>query len=209
MASTATVLLADGRGISDTELAVFHGWLGNGEALRLARFVRAERRRQFLIGRGMLRQALGGLLGVAPSAIALDERPGKAPLLLTPGGGGVGFSLSHSGPWVACAVSAESALGLDIERLDPARKIDALARQAFTVEQAAWLAARPAAGRVRDFYELWSEVEACIKLGEGASGVYLLSHPEVSVVLCSAQPLSAAPELMVRPPRSQAAILPS
>ncbi len=126
-----------------------------GEALRHGRFLRRERQRQFLVGRLLLRQADGQLLGVAPHTLRLGERPGRAPhLALADATLAVPFfSLSHSGPWVACAVSADTALGLDIEMLDSARDLLALAEQAFGAASAAALAALPDLARVPHFYQ--------------------------------------------------------
>lgn len=196
MAHTAQVWLIDCRDIEDAALAHYSEWLGPCETLRLARFVRRERRRQFLVGRVVLRQALGQVLGVPARTLKLLERPGCAPLLDLPGQTLPGFSLSHSGPWVACALSSSTAIGLDIELLDAARDIDALAAQALEPQQQAWLAGRAASTRVRDFYELWSGQEARYKLNEPAVFETTIYHPELSLALCSAQRLASDPQLV-------------
>jgi 4'-phosphopantetheinyl transferase len=195
MHHTATVWLLDCRGLGDEELAPFAAWLGPSEAQRLTRFVRAGRRRQFVAGRALLRQSLGQLLGMAPVDVRLVERPGNAPLLDLPGSAEVGFSLSHSGHWVSCAVSATSRLGLDVELIDASRNIDELAAQAFDAEQQAWLDDRPASHRLRNFYQLWSAAEARFKLGPPVAHESQLQHPELSIVVCSARPLAHEPEL--------------
>lgn len=197
MQHTATVWLLDCRDIGDEELAPFAGWLGPSEVQRLERFVRAGRRRQFVAGRALLRKTLGQLLDMAPADVRLAERAGNAPLLDLPGTADVGFSLSHSGDWVACAVSATARLGLDVERLDATRNIDELAAQAFDAEQQAWLAGRPAAERLHDFYQLWSAAEARFKLGAPVAHELHLSHPELSIVLCSARRLVPEPEVKI------------
>lgn len=191
----AQVWLVDGSTVGDRALAGFMSWLTPAEAQRYGRFVRRERQRQFLIGRVLLRQALGRLLGMPGSSVRLLERAGNAPLLDLPGSASVGFSLSHSGVWIACAVSATTAVGLDIEVIDPARDLAALAAQAFDSEQNAWLAARPEASRARDFYQLWSEKEALFKLQLPSAQCIRLMHPALSVALCSAYRLERAPEL--------------
>lgn len=188
--------MLDTREAGEAGLDAFLPWLGEGELARYRRFVRQERKTQFVAGRILLRMALGELLGADPRSFAFEERVGQAPLLCGPALAG-GFSISHSGPWVACAVSADTALGLDIEQCDPGRDIDALAAQALDAGQQAWLAARPAHTRRNDFYQLWSEHEARIKLGVPAAQSTVLYHPELSVVLCSAQPLTAAPAIMM------------
>jgi 4'-phosphopantetheinyl transferase len=195
MQHTATVWLLDCRGIGDEELAPFAEWLGPSEAERLTRFVRAGRRRQFVAGRALLRQSLGQLLGIAPADVRLVERAGNAPLLDLPGCAEVGFSLSHSRHFVACAVSATSRLGLDVEFIDASRNIDELAAQAFDAQQQAWLAGRPVADRLRDFYRMWSVAEARFKLGTPVAHESYLPHPELSIVLCSARSLVAEPDV--------------
>jgi 4'-phosphopantetheinyl transferase len=197
MQHTATVWLLDCREIGDEELEPFAGWLGPSEAERLTRFVRAGRRRQFVAGRALLRKSLGQLLGMAPADVRLVERPGNAPLLDLPDCAEVGFSLSHSGHWVACAVSATSRLGLDVELIDASRNIVELAAQAFDAEQQAWLAARPVADRLRDFYQLWSANEARFKLGTAVAEEFYLAHPDLSIVLCSARRLAQTAPLKV------------
>jgi 4'-phosphopantetheinyl transferase len=198
----AEVWLTDGDAAGAASLSRFHGWLGPDELARHQRFVREQRRRQFVVGRGLLRMALGRALNVAPQTICLEERPGMAPRLLLPelpAAAGVGFSISHSGRWVACAASAQTALGLDIEMRDASRDIGALAAQAFDAfEMSGWerLQSLPEAQRVDGFYRLWSEKEARFKLGPSPeTHCVVLPHAELSVVLCSATPLLAVPRL--------------
>jgi 4'-phosphopantetheinyl transferase len=195
MPACALLHLVDGRGVAEDRLGDFVGWLGAGELSRYQRFVRPERRRQFLLGRVLARKALGLLLGVTPQDLHIADRPGQAPVLLGPHST-TSFSISHSGPWVACAVSADSALGLDIEQLDSTRNILALAEQAFGPERWAWLAAQPSETRLRDFYTMWSTQEARIKLGVEPAMTTELQHPDISIVLCSSVPLSPLPQVI-------------
>ncbi len=193
----AEVWLADGDAAGAASLSKFHGWLGPDELARHQRFVREQRQRQFVFGRGLLRMALGSLLNCAPETIRLEEQFGKAPRLVLPSRPEVGFSISHSGRWVACAISMQTALGLDIEMRDPSRDLDALAAQAFEADETlAWarLQSQPRAQRVEGFYRLWSEKEARFKLGQPArEHCLLLPHLELSIVLCSALPLAVPP----------------
>jgi 4'-phosphopantetheinyl transferase len=188
-AITAELYLADTRALSDARIDELMAWLGADELLRYRRFVRRERQRQFVAGRVLLRHALGRLLDVPARVLQFEEQIGKGPALLAPHKAR-GFSISHTGHWVAVAVSAGTALGLDIETLDPERDVLGLARQAFSAEQIAWLAARPEAGRVRDFYRMWSEHEARIKLNHENGYCIELPHAQISIALCSVQPLA-------------------
>jgi len=193
------IWLADADAITDASLQRYLGWLTPGELARHGRFVREQRRRQFVAGRVLLRMALAPLLRVQPQQVLLEERNGQAPRLLTPAPGGAapGFSISHSGRWVACAVG-EHALGLDIEVRDPARDLAALAKQAFDAdEMARWQQMQrwDDEARVEGFYRLWSEKEARIKLGMAVGGYCIaVPHEELSVVLCSAVQPAGVPE---------------
>lgn len=181
--------LVDSAALPGPALAAGLGWLGEAERLRHARFLRAERARQFVAGRVLLRLAIGALLGVAPRSVELLERPGNAPALLFPERPALGLSISHSGPWVACAVSLEAPVGLDIERIDPARDVAALAEQAFGAETAALLAALDEAGRIHAFYRQWCRYEAHIKLGRECAHDHCFELPGLALVLSSTRPL--------------------
>lgn len=190
----------DGRTVGDDTLARYVAWLNPAELDRYQNFVRPERRRQFLIGHVLLRLVMGNLLNIQADTISLTERPGNAPLLncAEPA---PGFSLSHSGPWIACAVSAQTALGLDIEVKDAARDLASLSAQAFDADEIAWFQAQPDKARVAAFYALWSSKEARYKLASthdlASSGANcIVPHPDISIVLCSALPLMAIPRLM-------------
>jgi len=198
MSAVASLWMADVDGVTDENLLRLRDWLSSSEEARCRRFVRAQRQRQFVAGRVLLRMALGSLLGVAPRDIELEDRPGDAPLLKAPvaRGRAPGFSISHSGRWVACAVSAQTALGLDIEVRDPQRDLAALAAQAFDADEMAQWADLDEAQRVAGFYSLWSWKEARFKLGGTAQAHRLdLPHEALSVVLCSALPLKAPPRI--------------
>lgn len=198
--ASARVALVDTSGLGAAQLAPWLDRLGAEEAARYRRFVRPERARQFLVGRVLLRQLAGCLLGVPAAAFVVTERPGQAPLLQLAGGqaGVPFFSLSHSGPWVACALSAETALGLDIEVIDPRRDTGALARHAFDAGECAALAVLAPEEAMDGFYRLWSGKEARYKLGPCAfASCVSLAHPGLAAVLCSATPLTVAPSMVL------------
>lgn len=190
---TTLLWLTDTRALPEATLKGFAPWLGEGERLRCARFARAERRRQFIAGRALLRLALGRLLAVAPGGIVLRERPDNAPALETPAPGGVGFSISHSGPWVACAASLEGAVGLDIERIDLRRDALALARQALGPDALARLRLCEGEERSRAFYRMWCLHEARIKLGGPSAADYFFERPGLALALRCGRPLAAPP----------------
>jgi len=193
-ASDTLLWMIDAGAYQPGMLAPYHAWLGQEEQARCERFVRSERQRQFIVGRALLRSMLGRLLDIAPQAVTLIEQPGKAPALdramTTP----IGLSISHSGPWVACAVSAKTAVGLDIERIDPARDVLALAEQAFGTDDVAILRACEPAMQHAAFYRMWCAHEACIKLGRRAGAVaYPAAGKGLAAALACAEALPLPP----------------
>ena len=82
------------------------------------------------------------------------------------------FNVSHSGDWLACAVTAGTAVGLDVEYCDPARDVMKLARRFFQAREIAALQACSQGEQTAKFYDYWTLKEACIKargktLGQG------------------------------------------
>lgn len=195
MASTGHVLLwaVDADTVAPDVLERHAAWMGASERERCMRFVRPERQRQFIVGRALLRRALGGLLKIEPAAVGLVERPGLAPALLVDAD--VGFSISHSGRWVACAAGAGVSLGLDIERTDPRRDVMSLAEHVFGAKEVAILRDSEPACRHAAFYRMWCAHEARIKLGHASAVEYPIALPGLAGVLACTQPLETVPVL--------------
>lgn len=192
MTATASLWMVNTDSVADEVLMAYRSCLSVEESARCERFVRGQRQRQFVIGRVLLRMALGELLNLSPRNLQLAEQSGKAPRLITPAShdGLPSFSISHSGRWVACAVSEQSTLGLDIEMKKAERDFTALAQQAFdktALERWERIQSLSVKEQTDGFYPLWSEQEARFKLGLiGEGHCVVLPHAELSVVLCSA-----------------------
>jgi len=190
------VWLVNADAVDEASLDFHAALLGSSERARCAHFLRPERRRQFIIGRTLLRRMLGRLLAIDPATILLEERAGQSPELMFPREFLGGFSISHSGCWVACAASIHTGLGIDIERVDPERDVLALAEQAFGPVDLAFLRACTPAERHSNFYQLWCQHEARFKLGTFSAMDYVLQWPGLAGVLACAKPLCAAPSLV-------------
>jgi len=127
-------------------------------------FVRAAKAAESLAAELLLVNALLCDFGFYGSAeFAYGER-GK-PYLVTPEG--VWFSISHSDRWAVCAISDEGEVGVDIQKIVPART--QIAERYFNAEQNARLRALPeGAEQNRLFTELWARREASIKARGGS-----------------------------------------
>ena len=197
-AAYATIWLANVDVLPGGLVPEWAGSLSVGEQQRYRAFVRELRQRQFVAGRLMLRQAIMRAAGVPPDAIQIDEQLGKPPVVTLGVRAPVpSFSISHSGPWVACAVSMESPIGLDVEVPDPQRDIAALAAQAFGAVEANRLMALPEPVRVAEFYAAWCLAEAKFKLGHQAESCHAVEHDQVAIALCAARGLAGPPALRI------------
>ena len=163
---TATLWLLNGNCVCDDALAFFVQRLSSNEANHYDSFLRRERQRQFLLGRTLLRFAVSNLTGLPVDGLDVVERPGRAPLLVLPDSqhASPNFSLSHSRNWVACVVSCDVTLGLDIEVNETARDTTAISELVFHPSEHLWLLTLSNAERVASFYEIWCAREALHKL---------------------------------------------
>ncbi|MBC3880909.1 4'-phosphopantetheinyl transferase superfamily protein [Undibacterium sp. LX40W] len=173
--------------------------LSVAEALRYQRFLRPERAQQFLLGRYLLRHQLSSLLGIPAVEVPLSERPNNAPLLDLKGLPPIGFSISHSQQWVACAIAKDAKLGLDIEVIDPQRDVLALAEHSFHHAQIAELLAKSQQDQIEYFYQCWTAKEAQIKLSAACQELQHLRYsryPELAIAVCSDTAIACAPEIL-------------
>jgi 4'-phosphopantetheinyl transferase len=205
----------DGGLVNEDDIGFFAKQLGASEARRYGSLRRRERKRQFLLGRMLLRFAVSRLLSLPPDTLGVVERDGNAPRLVLSDSQSAqpSFSLSHSGDWVACAVSSSVNLGVDIEFNDSTRNIFEVSHMAFHANECLWLLQQSEAARLSAFYQLWCIREALYKLmcalgretvslpivggdgrldsrGAGWYG-YTLAHFGLTIAVCSDQPLSA------------------
>lgn len=210
---SVTLWLMDGRAIQEPELARLGHRLSPPQAQRFARFRRPERQRQYLLGRMLLQYAISHATGMPPEAVGMVEQPGAAPLLVLPENVSCpAFSLSHSRRWIACATSAGTRLGIDIEVMDERRDVLALAEAAFDADEREFIRRQSDDARVPAFYRLWTMKEALFKLWSNAGrpgkpppvvssagelqlqvdgwACTLLDHPQLAICLCSALPLA-------------------
>jgi 4'-phosphopantetheinyl transferase len=124
---------------------------------------RAER----LAVRALLRRLLAEVVGPDAARARIATRAAGQPYL--PDLPGLGISLSHDGGWVAAALGAGHAVGVDVQLPAPASA--ALLRRCCAAEVRAELSALPARLRDREFAWIWTAQEACVKAtGAGLAG---------------------------------------
>ncbi len=141
------------------------------ELERAARFHREEHRVHFIVAHAALRDILHRYLAEEPAAIPflLNER-GKPSLPPERNPGEIEFNLSHSGSLSLVALTRGVPVGVDVERIRPARDHEAVARRFFSENEVAGYFALPEEERRAAFFHIWTRKEAYIKaLGVGLS----------------------------------------
>lgn len=136
-------------------------WLTPQERARYDAMRSLRRREQFLVGHWLLRTLATEFSASPPEdwSFFLDERGRPALRSRNRDGSALHASVSHSGDWVACAVS-EQPIGIDIECDSRPRDLDRLAGEVFPAEQWRPFAELPEAERRLGFYEQWTLREA-------------------------------------------------
>ncbi|HET9126172.1 MAG TPA: 4'-phosphopantetheinyl transferase superfamily protein [Solirubrobacteraceae bacterium] len=136
------------------------------EELARARAMRTARLRARLIADlGWRRRLLAQRLGTSPEAVRFRRSERGKPHLV---GGGPHFSASRSEDVAWYAVCEEAPVGVDVQRVDADRPLEALARRLLTARERAVYDALPAQRRARALTACWACKEAAGKaLGAG------------------------------------------
>ena len=144
--------------------------LDTAERDRAARFVFERHRRQHIAAHALKRLMLSAMGGAPPRSWTFEAPSGGKPKVVTPrvvtpaGGPGHGphFNISHCDGLVACAISDDLELGVDVEPVARKAPLD-LAQTYFAPEEVRWLASLPSAEQPLGFFRLWTLKEAYIK----------------------------------------------
>jgi 4'-phosphopantetheinyl transferase len=154
-----------------TTMAGWRSCLGAAELDQADRFHFEVDRIAYTAAHWLVRHALAATGGLPPAHWRfVNEDKGKPqidPVLDRPR---LQFSLSHSGGLVACAVTTDSAIGIDVEATSPHRAGLDVAKHHFAPDEVAFLRAAPPNDQREIFIRFWTLKEAFIKAtGEGLS----------------------------------------
>jgi 4'-phosphopantetheinyl transferase len=156
------------------------------ERARRDRFRLAADRHRALLGRGVLRLALGSWLGRNPASLEFQLGPHGKPALAGQGQASLHFNLAHSGDLILLAFHATSPVGVDVEQHRPELAWEPLARRVLPPAECQHLEQLPPERRRGAFLVAWCRLEARLKArGEGFAGLERL-HAEVLSGLDSA-----------------------
>lgn len=134
--------------------------LSDDERTRSTLYTAPRERRRFITSRIVLRHILAAYHGVAASELRLAREAGGRPFI--EGAERLYFSLSHSGGTALVAV-AETAVGVDVERVRRVTRSQSIARRVLHPDTVAALGQLPARQRARAFLDAWTQREAHVK----------------------------------------------
>jgi 4'-phosphopantetheinyl transferase len=167
--------------LTDDQIGELLSLLSTEEKARAQRLKIAEKKNQFIITRGRLRQILGKYLNSDPRAFKFDYAThGKPYLEERWQGHEISFNVTHSHNYILIAMSLDHQLGIDIEKIRHDRDHTALARRFFSKREQAELTTLSEEVKIRAFYSCWARKEAFVKaVGDGIT--YGLDTFDVSV----------------------------
>ena len=144
------------------ELASYRAMLTDDEREKIDRFRFARDRHTCLITRALVRTTLSRYQDVPPDRWRFQTNDHGRPDVSAPASP-VRFNLSHTDGLIACLVSRDRDVGVDVEHLARAGRRLELADRYFAPREAAALRRMTAAGRPTRFLEYWTLKESYIK----------------------------------------------
>ena len=144
-------------------LRACRGLLSPRELESCCAFRREADQRRALLARGLLRETLSRYVPVPPSAWEFAAGTHGRPEIASPAGSRLRFNLSHTGSLVACALTLNDEIGVDLEDVRRNWDVLELAERVFTPAESADLRGLAPAARQRRFFELWTLKEAYLK----------------------------------------------
>lgn len=124
-------------------------------------------REEAACGRTLTRHLLSRYAPEGPADWRFEAGRHGKPRLLAPSQP-LEFNLSHSGQWLALALSPGVPVGVDVQALERHRPLQRLARRYYSAAERDALEALDADSYCREFYRLWSLKEAWTKARGGA-----------------------------------------
>jgi len=138
--------------------------LSEEELRRGDRLIDRVKAQRFLVGRGVLRQALAGVIGVEPGEIRFGVGEfGKLQLSDQPAGEPVSFNVSHAGSYLLLAIGHGAEVGVDLEEIRQDLDFAPMARRYFSRREQEDLFTLLPEERLAAFYRCWTRKEAYLK----------------------------------------------
>ncbi len=145
-------------------LPAYRAGLPEDEQVRARRYLRDEDRDRFVVARALVRQQLSRFGPLAPSDWRFVTNGHGRPEIANPPTAAprLRFNLSHTRGLVACAVTGDREVGVDVEYIDRRLTHD-VATRFFAAREVADLHALDTDAQALVFFDYWTLKEAYIK----------------------------------------------
>ncbi len=145
--------------VDEDEWSTLAGHLTETEWGRANRYIRLADRKQFVLGRGLLRHLGEQLTGQASADLRISTAENGKPFF--PDYPDIGFNLSHSGGWLLFAFLFDGGeVGVDVERIQQERDLSSVVQQYFSEEEQTEI---QSGDSLPLFYRYWTRKEALLK----------------------------------------------
>ena len=167
--------------VGEAQVRAYTKSLSREELARAQKFRSKTAHREYIVTRGLLRQALSETAGLDLAGVDfLYGEHGKPRLDARVPGGTVAFNVSHSHGLALVALAPGGRLGVDLEKIRPEVEWRDLARRYFSDAECRDLERRGDGDGMKAFFACWTRKEAFVKaLGAGVS--YGLKEFDVSI----------------------------
>lgn len=147
----------------------FQQCLTKDESDRANKLKVVEKRKQFIVSRGILRKLLSNFLDI--NEIVISYGPHKKPYIEHQfNNNSVIFNISHSANYVLIAITLNNEMGIDIEKINPDIDFKSLSKRFFSTKEKNELIDCDFSKQLETFYRVWTRKEAFIKAtGKGIS----------------------------------------
>ena len=186
--------------LKEEQVQEYKKLLSTAELARAEKFVPDHKRREYIITRGVLKQALSRITGLAASGLDFSYGGhGKPYLDINLAGKNIAFNVSHSYGVALVAITRGGRLGIDVEKIRPEVDWRDLAKRFFSESEFQALDRCPDGSSLKSFFTCWTRKEAFVKaVGDGVARG--LSGFDVSI-----DPNETAGSLNIRWPDEDAA----
>ncbi len=151
----------------DPAIDVVEQYLSIDELKRYERYLAREKKIEFFLARKFIKELLASLLDVPSGKIELVPDDYGKPFLLVAGKKNpIYFNLSHTSGLIACAISRDRQVGIDVEFKTGSH--DDIVQQFFHPQEVRAYQALSQIDRIERFYTIWTLKEAYLKaVGRG------------------------------------------
>ena len=148
----------------EARLAAHEQILTDDERIRTHSFHFLEHRHAHLLTRAFVRRLLSQYADVHPEDWRFVRSPFDKPEISGPPiVSSIHFSLSHTKGLIACAISSQSAIGVDAENVERASDFMNIAERFFAPSESRLLQDLRESDRPRRFFEYWTLKESYVK----------------------------------------------